>query len=70
MEEVEEEEEGEEEEEVKNEKRGGVSECSDVHVHKKDCLETRRLWVRIPPEQPFFYENRKDGSGLVSLPCL
>ena len=29
MEEVEEE---EEEEEVKNEKRGGVSECSDVHV--------------------------------------
>ena len=36
MEEGEMEEKGEEEEEeedVKNEKRGGVSECSDVHVH-------------------------------------
>ena len=28
----------------------------------RDCLESRRLWVRIPPEEPFFYENRKEGS--------
>ena len=26
------------------------------------CTCSRRLWLRIPPEQPFFYENRKEGS--------
>ena len=36
----------------------------------RQYLESRRLWVRDSPEQPFFYETRKEGSQVRCLICL
>ena len=32
---------------------------------KSNCLESRRLWDRIPHEQPFFYGIRKQSSQVL-----
>ena len=50
---------------VRNEDNTKYRHLSGVEIRdgaRGNCLESRRVWVPIPPEQSFLYENRKEGS--------